>query len=100
MKNVGYSTIDAILDDLLKTLPLEFQEKVKQMTCDDFIIKQHFDLGMTIKEKYLYRNKARERLIESLGNKKEHRFLDGEVLSHIVLESLWKKITTESNKQQ
>ena len=99
MKNVGYSTIDAILDDLLKTLPLEFQEKVKQMTCDDFIIKQHFDLGMTIKEKYFYRNKARERLIESLGNKKEHRFLDGEVLSHIVLESLWKKITNESNKQ-
>jgi len=100
MKNVGYSTIDAILDDLLKTLPLEFQEKVKQMTCDDFIIKQHFNLGMTIKEKYFYRNKARERLIESLGNKKEHRFLDGEVLSHIVLESLWKKITNESNKQQ
>jgi hypothetical protein len=79
---------------------LEFQEKVKQMTCDDFIIKQHFNLGMTIKEKYFYRNKARERLIESLGNKKEHRFLDGEVLSHIVLESLWKKITNESNKQQ
>jgi hypothetical protein len=100
MKNVGYSTIDAILDDLLKTLPLEFQEKVKQMTCDDFIIKQHFNLGMTIKEKYFYRNKARERLIESLGNKKEHRFLDGEVLSHIVLEALWKKITNESNKQQ
>jgi hypothetical protein len=100
MKNVGYSTIDAILDDLLKTLPLEFQEKVKQMTCDDFIIKQHFNLGMTIKEKYFYRNKARDRLIESLGNKKEHRFLDGEVLSHIVLESLWKKITNESNKQQ
>jgi len=100
MKNVGYSTIDAILDDLLKTLPLEFQEKVKQMTCDDFIIKQHFNLGMTIKEKYFYRNKARERLIESLGNKKEHRFLDGDVLSHIILEALWKKITNESNKQQ
>jgi hypothetical protein len=100
MQNVGYSTIDAILDDLLKTLPLEFQEKVKQMTCDDFIIKQHFNLGMTIKEKYFYRNKARERLIESLGNKKEHRFLDGDVLSHIVLEALWKKITNEINKQQ
>jgi hypothetical protein len=69
------------------------------MTCDDFIIKQHFDLGMTIKEKYFYRNKARERLIESLGNKKEHMFLDGDVLSHIVLEALYRKITTESKKQ-
>ena len=36
MKNAGYSTIDVILDDLLKTLPLGFQENVKQMTCDDF----------------------------------------------------------------
>jgi hypothetical protein len=94
MKNVGYSTIDVILDDLLKTLPLEFQEKVKQMTCNDFIIKQHFDFGMTIKEKYFYRNKARERLIESLGNKKEYIFLDGDVFSQIILEKLYKKITT------
>jgi len=94
MKNVGYLTIGVILDDLLKTLPLEFQKKVKQMTCDDFIIKQHFDLGMTIKEKYFYRNKARERLIESLGNKKEYIFLDGDVFSQIILEKLYEKITT------
>jgi hypothetical protein len=94
MKNVGYSTIGVILDDLLKTLSSEFQEKVKQMTCDDFIIKQHFGLGMTIKEKYFYRNKARERLIESLGNKKEYIFLDGDVFSQIILEKLYEKITT------
>jgi hypothetical protein len=64
------------------------------MTCDDFIIKQHFDLGMKIKEKYFYRNKARERLIESLGNKKEYIFLDGDVFSQIILEKLYEKITT------
>jgi hypothetical protein len=37
--------------------------------------------------------------VKSLGNKKEHRFLDGEVFSRIVLEALWKKITTESKKK-
>jgi len=101
MKKVGYSTVGIILDDILKTLPLEFQEKVKEMSCDDFVIKQHFNLGMTIKEKYFYRNKTQEQLIKSLGldNKKEYRFLDGDVFSRIVLEALWKKIKTESKKQ-
>jgi len=101
MKKVGYSTVGIILDDILKTLPWEFKEKVKEMTCDEFIIKQHFNLGMTIKEKYFYRNKAQEHLIKSLGldNKKEYRFLDGDVFSRIVLEALWKKIKTESKKQ-
>ena len=99
MKKVGFSTMDKILDDILKTLPLEFQEKVKEMTCDDFIIKQHFELGLLIKNKYFYRNKTREQLITSLGNKKEYVFLDGDVFSHIVLEALWKKISTESKKQ-
>jgi hypothetical protein len=44
IKKVGFSTADKILDDILKTLPLEFKEKIKEMTCEDFIIKQHFDL--------------------------------------------------------
>jgi hypothetical protein len=101
MKKVGYSTVDIILEDILKTLSGDLKEKVKEMTCDEFIIKQHFLLGMTIKEKYFYKNKAQEHLIKSLGvgNKKEYRFLDGDVFSQIILEALWKKITTERSKQ-
>jgi hypothetical protein len=101
MKKVGYSTVDRVLDDILETVPGDFKEKVREMTCDDFIIKQHFTLGKTIKEKYFYRNRAQESLIKSLGvgNKKEYRFLDGDVFSQIILEALWKKITTESKKQ-
>jgi hypothetical protein len=100
MKKVGYSTVDEILDDIIKTFPLEFQNGAKKMTADGFRISQHFNLGMTIRNKYFYRNPQREQLVKSLDNKKEYRFLDGDVLSHIVLEALWKKITTESNKQQ
>lgn len=101
MKKVGYTTVDIILEDILKTVPGSFKEKVKEMSCEEFIIKQHFNLGMTIKEKYFYRNKAQEQLIKSLdvGNKKEYRFLDGDVFSQLILEALWKKITTESKKQ-
>jgi len=99
MKKVDYSTVDIILDDILKTLPLEFQENVKKMTADEFRISQYSNLGMTIKNKYFYRNKAKERLVESLGNKKEYVFLDGDVFSRIVLKALWEKITTESKKQ-
>ena len=94
IKRVGYSTVDKILDDILKTLSLEFQERVKEMTIDDFIIKHHSGLGLLIKDKYFYRNKAREQLITSLGNKKEYKFLDGDVFSQIVLEKLYERITT------
>ena len=96
---VGYSTLDEILDDILKTLPPEFQEKIKEMTSDEFRISQHSELGMTISNKYFYRNKAREQLIKSLGDKKEYIFLDGDVFSRIVLEKLYERITTESKQQ-
>ena len=84
MKKVGYSTVDEILTDILKTFPLEFQDGAKKMTADEFRISQHSNLGMTIRNKYFYRNKSREQLIESLGNKKEYIFLDGDVFSRIV----------------
>jgi len=94
IKKVGFSTVDKILDDILKTLTPEFLEKVKHMTADEFRISQHSDLIITIKTKYFYRNKAREQLIESLSNKKEYIFLDGDVFSRIVLKKLYEKITT------
>jgi hypothetical protein len=93
IKKVGFPTVDKILDDILKTLTPEFQEKIKEMTVDDFITKHHFGLGLLIKDKYFYRNKAREHLITSLGNKKEYKFLDGDVFSQIVLEKLYERIT-------
>jgi hypothetical protein len=95
IKRAGFSTVEKILDDILITLPLEFKQKAKEMTCDDFIIKQHFELGLLIKNKYFYQNKSREELITSLGNKKEYIFLDGDVFSGIILEKLYKRITTE-----
>ena len=98
MKKVGYSTVDEILNDILKTCPFALQETAKKMTANEFRISQHFNLGMTIRNKYFYRNPKREQLVKSLGNKKEYRFLDGDVLSHIVLEAIWKKITTEKKK--
>jgi hypothetical protein len=96
MRKVGYSTVDEILNDILKTYPLVLQETAKKMTADEFRISQHFNLGMTIRKKYFYGNPKREQLVKSFGNKKEYRFLDGDVFSRIVLEALWKKITTES----
>jgi len=99
MKKVGYSTVDEILIDILKTFPLEFQDGAKKMTADEFRISQHFNLGMTIRNKYFYKNTKREQLVKSLGNKKKYIFLDGDVLSQIVLEALYRKITTESKQK-
>ena len=93
-KKVRFPTVDEIIDDILKTLPWDFPAKMKEMTCDDFIIEQHFKLGLLIKNKYFYRNIAREQLITSLGNKKEFIFLDGDVFSQIVLEKLYERLTT------
>ena len=91
-KKVRFSTVDEILDDILKTLPLDFQGKIKEMTADEFRISQHSNLGVTISDKYFYRNKEREQLIKILGDKKERIFLDGDVFSRIVLEQLYEKI--------
>jgi hypothetical protein len=101
MKKVGYPTLDDVLDDILRNVPGGFKEKVKEMTRDEFIVKQHFNLGMIIKEKYFYKNRAQERLTKSLGlgNKKEYRFFDGDVFSQLILEALWKKITMERTEQ-
>jgi len=96
MKKVGYSTVDEILDDIIKTIPLALQEIQRKMTADEFRISQHFNLGMLIRKKYFYHNKSREQLVKRLGNKKDYMFLDGDVFSRIVLEALYRKITTEN----
>ena len=99
MKKVGYSTVDEVVDALLGTLSLDFREKAREMTADEFRISQYFNLGMLIQKKYFYRNKSREQLVKRLGNKKNYMFLDGDVLSRIVLEALYRKITTESKQK-
>jgi len=40
MENVGFSIVDEIIDDLLKTLPLDFQEKIKKISVKDFCLEQ------------------------------------------------------------
>jgi len=52
MKKVGFSTVDEILDDILKTCPFALQDAAKHITADEFHISQHFNLGMTIRNKY------------------------------------------------
>ena len=95
-EKIEFSTVDEIIDDILETLPLDFREEIKQMSCHDFCVKQHFALGMWIRSKYFFQNPAQEKLIKSLGGlEKDYTLLDGDHLSHIVLEALWKKIVTE-----
>jgi len=97
VKKIGkieFSTLDEIIDHILKTLPSDFQEKVKKMTVDDFLIKQHFALGIWIRNKYFHQNPMKEQLIANLGYQKDSIFLDGDRFSHIVLRKLYEKITT------
>jgi len=97
VKKIGkieFSTLDEIIDHILKTLPSDFQEKVKKMTVDDFLIKQHFALGIWIRNKYFHQNPMKEQLIANLGYQKDSIFLDGDRFSHIILRKLYEKITT------
>jgi hypothetical protein len=98
-EKIGFSTVDEIIDDLLKTLPLDFQEKITEITVDDFIIEQHFSLGIWIRNKYFYQNPVKEQLIANLGYQKDFLFLDGDRFCHIILRKLYEKITTESKQQ-
>ena len=94
MGKIEFSTLNEIIDDILKTLPSDFQEKIKEITVDDFIIKQHFSLGIRIRNKYFHQNPNKEQLIANLGYQKDSLFLDGDRFSHIILRKLYEKITT------
>jgi hypothetical protein len=96
-EKIEFSTADEIIDDLLKTLPLDFQEKIKEITVDDFITEEHFSLGIWIRNKYFHKNPMKEQLIASLGYQKDTLFLDGDRFSHIILRKLYERITTEKN---
>jgi hypothetical protein len=98
-EKIGFSAVGEIIDDLLKTLPSDFQETIKEMTVDNFIIKQHFSLGIWIRNKYFHQNPMKEQLIMNLGYQKDSLFLDGDRFSHIILRKLYEKITTERKQQ-
>ncbi len=99
MENVGYSTIDEIINDLLQVLSPEYQEKIKEMSIDDFRDLEHFNFGQWIRTKYFYQNPAQKQLIKSLGGlEKNYMLLDGDRFSHIVLKALWKKSKLENTK--
>jgi hypothetical protein len=99
MMTEGFSTENEILDDILKTLSDEEKEKIKKLSPTKFLVKEHFNLGLLIRNKYFYQNKKQEELIKNIGNEDIFLFLDGNDFSDIILEKLYDRITTE-NKQQ
>jgi hypothetical protein len=94
MENVGYSTIDEIINDILQVLSVEYQETIKGMSNDDFRDIEHFNFGQWIRNKYFYQNPAQEQLVKSLSDPKEYMFLEDDKFSHMILEKLYEKITT------
>ena len=94
-ENVGYSTIDEIINDILQVLSPEYQKTIKEMSNDDFRGIEHFNFGQWIRNKYFYQNPAQEQLVKSLRDPKEYMVLDGNEFSHMILDKLYKKITTE-----
>ena len=97
MENVGYSTIDEIIHDILQVLSPEYQEKIKEMSIDDFRDLEHFNFGQWIRTKYFYQNPAQKQLIKNLGGlEKNSMLLDGSRFSLIVLKALWTKSQLEN----
>jgi len=95
IKNVGYSTIDEIINDILQVLSPEYQETIIEMSNDDFRDIAHFNFGQWIRNKYFYKNPAQEQVVKSLSDPKEYMVLDSDEFSRIILEKLYEKITTE-----
>ena len=92
IEKIDSSTVDKIIDDLLKTLPLNFLEEIKEMIVDDFVIKQRFSFGIWTRNKYFHQNHMKEQLIANLGYQKDSLFLDGDRFSHIILRKLYDRI--------
>jgi hypothetical protein len=98
IKNSGYSTIDEIITDILRVLSPEYQEKIKEMSIEDFRDIEHFNFGQWIRNKYFYQNPTQEKLSRSLGGlEKNIMLLDSDRFSHIILEALWEKSKLKTN---
>jgi hypothetical protein len=98
MENVGYSTIDEVINDILQILSPEYQEEIKEMSIDNFRDIEHFNFGQWIRNRYFYQNHAQEKLIKSLGGlEKNYMLHDDDRFSHIILEALWKKSQLKTN---
>jgi hypothetical protein len=93
-EKTGFSTVDEILDDVVRTLPLVFREKIKETTCESFCLTQQLDLGLVIRNKYFFQNPSRDKLIENLGAGIDFLLLDGDEFSELILEKLYERITT------
>lgn len=97
-ENVGYLTIDEIINDILQVLSPEYQEKLKEMSIDDFRDIEHFNFGQWIRNKYFTQNPTQEQLIKNLGGLEiNSMLLDGDRFSRIILEALWKKSQRKGN---
>jgi hypothetical protein len=92
MENIGYSTIDEIINDILQVLSPEYQETIKEMSSEDYHEIEHFNFGQWIKNKYFNQNPIKEQLVKNLSDPKEYIFLDDENFSHMILEKLYEKI--------
>jgi hypothetical protein len=92
MENIGYSTIDEIINDILQVLSPEYQETIKEMSNEDYREIEHFNFGQWIKNKYFNQNPAKEMLVKSLSDPKAYIVLDDEKFSHMILEKLYEKI--------
>jgi hypothetical protein len=95
MENVGYSTIDEIINDVLQVLSPEYQETIKEMSIDDFHDIEHFNFLQWIRNKYYYHNPTQKQLVKSLRDPNEYRFLDGDEFSHMILDKLYEKVKSE-----
>ena len=100
IEKIDFSTVDEILDDILKTVPLNFQEEIKKMTIDEFVIKQHFSFGIWIRKRYFHQNPNKEQLIANLGYQKDTLFLDGDRFSYIILRKLYERIVPIKNNKK
>lgn len=93
MENIGYSTIDEIVNDILQVLSPEYQETIKEMSNEDYREIEHFNFGQWIKNKYFNQNPTKEQLIKNLSDPREYIVLDDGKFSHMILQKLYEKIT-------
>lgn len=94
-KRDSYTTLDEILDDLLKTLDTRTIEKIRTISDEElnkFSAIQHMGLGLYIRNKYFHGNPDMVKLTENLGVKSYFNPIAGDTVGGIILRKLYEKI--------
>ena len=87
-------TMDEAVNILINNLDINSISNIKKYKKTDFCYKMHFDLGMYIRNNFIYKNENIEKLYSDIYGTRYIKLLVPDKISQKILEALWDEVHT------